>query len=226
MNIKIKDLPENERPRERLINKGVKSLSDEELLSIILKTGTKEISAKTLSSKILSEIGGIKNLKDVTYHDLINIKGIGNAKACLILAIQEIIKRMNVTRDKIINIKFTNPEIVYEYYKDIVSETQEHFYCLYLDSGKKIIKEKLLFIGTVNFSLVHPRDVFKEAYSVNATGFICIHNHPSGDVKPSREDKNITAKLGEIGRLMGIELIDHVIVSQNQYYSFKENGEI
>ncbi len=226
MNIKIKELPINERPRERLINKGVSSLSDEELLSIVLKTGTKDVSAKTLAAQILREIGNVQNLKNITFHELTKIKGIGSAKACLILAIQELHRRMNIKQDKIVNVRITSPEIVYDYYKNIVSEYQEHFYCLYLDSNKKVLKEKLLFMGTVNKSMVHPRDIFKEAYMVNATAFICVHNHPNGDVRPSKDDDEVTDKLNQIGMLMGIKLVDHVIIGENKYYSFLENGKI
>lgn len=226
MNIKIKELPVNERPRERLINKGVSSLSDEELLSIVLKTGTKEASAKVLASQILKEIGCIQNLKHVGFHNLTSIKGIGTAKACLILAIQELNRRMNIKQDKIVDVRITSPEIVYDYYRNIVNEYQEYFYCLYLDSGKKVLAEKLLFMGTVNRSMVHPRDIFKEAYTLNAVAFICVHNHPTGDVRPSREDEIVTNNLRQIGELMGIKLVDHVIVSENKYYSFLENGKI
>ncbi len=226
MNIKIKELPLNERPRERLINKGVSSLADEELLSIVLKTGTKDASAKTLASQILKQIGDIKNLKDITFHELTKIKGIGAAKACLILAIQELHKRMNKKLDKILDVKITTPEVVYEYYKNIINKHQEYFYCLYLDSNKKVLKEKLLFIGTVNQSMVHPRDIFKEAYNVNAVAFICVHNHPTDDVRPSKEDKIVTQRLKQIGELMGIKLVDHVIIGENKYYSFLENGKI
>ncbi|MEI3508414.1 MAG: DNA repair protein RadC [Bacilli bacterium] len=226
MNIGIKELPINERPRERLINKGVSSLSDEELLSIVLKTGTKDMSAKVLASKLLKEIGHIQNLKHITYHELINIKGIGAAKACLILATIELSRRVSVKQDKIIDVKIKSPEVVYEYYKSIVSSSQENFYCLYLNSGKKVLKEKLLFVGTVNHSMVHPRDIFKEAYLLNATAVICVHNHPSGDVRPSIEDINVTQRLNQIGVLMGIKLVDHVIIGENKYYSFLENGKI
>ncbi len=226
MNIKIKDLPVNERPRERLINKGVSSLSDEELLAIVLKTGTKDVSAKDLASQILKEVGALQNLKNITFHELIRIKGIGAAKACLILAIQELNRRMNAKYDKIVDIRITSPDMVYDYYKNIINEQQEYFYCLYLDSNKKVLREKLLFIGTVNQSMVHPRDVFKEAYLVNATALICVHNHPAGNVKPSREDILVTDRLDKIGKIMGIKLVDHVIVSKDEYYSFLENGKI
>lgn len=226
MSIKIKDLPINDRPRERLINKGVQSLSDEELLSIVLKTGTKDVSAKVLAMELLKKIGTIQNLKNIGFHALTQIKGIGTAKACLILAIQELNRRMNIKQDKIVDVKITTPEVVYDYYKNIVNEYQEYFYCLYLDSNKKVLSEKLLFMGTVNESMVHPRDVFKEAYLVNATAIICVHNHPTGDVRPSKEDIIVTDQLNEIGYLMGIKLVDHVIVSKNKYYSFLENGKI
>ena len=224
MNIKIKELPLNERPRERLINKGVSSLSNEELLSIVLKTGTKDMSAKVLASYILKKVGNIQNLKNITYHELTRIKGIGAAKACLVLAFIELSKRMNVKLDKITDIRFKSPDIVYEYFKNNINLSQEEFYCLYLDSNKKILKDKLLFIGTANYSMVHPRDVFKEAYLVNATALICIHNHPSGDVRPSKEDEKITERLNQIGYLMGVKLLDHIIIGENNYYSFLENG--
>ncbi len=226
MNIKIKELPKNERPRERLISKGVDSLSDEELLSIILKTGTKDMSAKMLASFLLKKYKSIKNLKNLTYHELINIKGIGSAKACLFIAITEFSKRINTKQDKIIDVRITSPEIIYEYYKDIVNPFQECFYCLYLNPGKIVLKEKLLFVGTVNQSMVHPRDIFKEAYLLNATSIICIHNHPDGNVKPSREDISTTERIKQIGYLMGINLIDHVIIGENNYYSFLQNGKI
>lgn len=226
MNIKIKELPEDERPRERLINKGVDSLSDEELLSIVLKTGTKDMSAKVLSSFLLKKYGSLKKIKNLTYHELVEIKGIGKAKACLILAIMELSKRMNSVQDKIIDVKITSPKIIYEYYKDIVNPFQEGFYCLYLNPGKIVLKEKLLFVGTVNQSMIHPRDIFKEAYLLNATAIICVHNHPDGDVKPSREDINTTERLKQIGYLMGIKLVDHVIIGKNNYYSFLQNGKI
>ena len=226
VNIKIKDLPELERPRERLINKGVSSLSNEELLSIALKTGTKEISAKVLAGHLLKEIKNIQNLKNISYHELINIRGIGPAKACLILALTELSKRINVSNDHIINRKFTSPDVVYEYYKNIMSTAREEFYCVYLDASKHILKDKLLFKGTANYSMVHPRDIFREAYKINATAFICIHNHPAGDVTPSHEDKNTTKRLKEIGQLMGITLLDHIIVGKDKYYSFLENGKI
>lgn len=225
-NIKISKIPINDRPRERLINSGVESLSNEELLSILLNSGTKNISVKNLSEIILSRAGDIKNLKKLTYHDLLKIKGIGSAKACIVLALIELSKRMNQKIDSFDKIKLLDPKIVFEFYKNKIDQNQEKFYSIYLDANKRVIKNKLLFIGTVNHSLVHPRDIFKEAYNVNAAFIICIHNHPSGNVKPSKEDINVTNRLKEIGDLMGIKLLDHIIISENKYYSFLENGKI
>lgn len=226
-NLKIKDIPINDRPRERLIKYGPSSLSNVEILSIILKTGTREYSAYDLSMHILKTFGDIKNLKDVTFIELKKIKGIKNAKASTLIAAIELGKRIGVEVDLSEKVKIINSSILYEYYRNILSDKkQECFYCVYLDSQKRIISDKLLFIGTLNRSLVHPREVFKEAYILSASSIICIHNHPSGEVNPSRDDIVITKKLVEIGHLLGIPVIDHVIIGKNKFYSFYENGYI
>lgn len=226
MSVKLKELPVLERPRERLINVGVENLSDEELLSIILKTGSKEMSVKELAAYILSNLGGIENLKNINYHEVKKIKGIGEAKACMLVALSEIARRMNRKVASLMGVKLNTPLKIFEFYKSKVNDDQEQFYCIYLDASKKVIEEKLLFIGTVNYSLVHPRDIFKEAYLLNATGIICVHNHPSGEVRPSKEDINLTIRLKEIGVLMGVRVIDHIIIGDDKYYSFLENGKI
>lgn len=226
MSVKLKEMPLLERPRERLINVGVENLSDEELLAIILKTGSKEMSVKSLSSYILSSLGGIENLKKLNFHEVKKIKGIGEAKACTLVALSEIARRMNRKVASIIGTKLNTPLKIFEFYKSKINDNQEEFYCIYLDASKKVIEEKLLFIGTANYSLVHPRDIFKEAYLLNATGIICVHNHPSGEVKPSTEDINLTIRLKEIGVLLGIRIIDHIIIGDEKYYSFLENGKI
>lgn len=227
MSIKIKDIPINDRPRERLINIGVSNLSNEEVLAIILGSGTKNISAKDLANNILKEIKGLNYFNDITLNELTKIKGIGLNKACTIISSIELGKRINTNVDSINNIKFNNPKVIYEYYKNkLGSKKQEYFYCIYLDASKKIILEKLLFIGTINQSIVHPREVFKEAYLCDATSIICIHNHPSGNVLPSKEDIKLTNKLIEIGSLFGISITDHIIISKNKYYSLYENGDM
>lgn len=225
-NIKIKKIPISDRPRERLILNGVSSLSNEELLSILLGSGTKSFSVKNLSSLILSKAGGLNNLKKLSYRDLMKIRGIGKAKACTILALIELSTRISSSVDDFIGVKLNEVKKVFEYYKMRISDTQEEFYCVYLDTKKRIIDEKLMFKGTVNHSLVHPRDIFKEAINLNATSIICVHNHPSGSVIPSDDDFLVTNRIKKIGNLMGIKLIDHVIVSKTKYYSFLENGQI
>ena len=222
----MKEIPKIDRPRERLISKGPASLSDAEVLAIILKTGTTDVSVTELARRIINYCGGLENLSNITLHELLKMKGIGEAKACLLLAAIEFGKRINQKQREIIGIKLTNPEIVFNYYQSLKTFSQECFYCLYLDSGKKVIKEKLLFMGTVNYSMIHPRDIFKEAYLLDAVSIICIHNHPSGDVTPSVNDINMTLNLKKIGDLFGIEIVDHIIIGKDNYYSFLENDKI
>lgn len=226
VSIKIKEIPKIDRPRERLISKGANSLSDEELLAIILNGGTINISAKELAGEVIKYSGSLGKLVNITFQELLKIKGIGPAKACNILSLIELSKRLNQKQREIINIKLNSPTIVFDYYRYLSNLQQEHFFCLYLDSGKKVLREKLLFVGTVNYSLVHPRDIFKEACLVNAVSIICVHNHPSGDLTPSKDDIKITTNLKQVGELLGIEIIDHIIISYTGYYSFLENSKI
>lgn len=219
----IKDIIKSERPRERLLEVGEKSLSNEELLSIILKTGTKNISVKDLSRKILNEIKDISNLKDMTYNKLIKIKGIGTVKAIEILASLELGRRVYYTNVKQ-KIKLNNTTLVFEYFKNLfINETQENFYALYLNTKTELISYKLLFKGTINTSVVHPREIFKHAFLESANSIIVIHNHPSNNTIPSKEDIELTNKLFEIGNIMAIPVIDHIIIGINNYYSFYEN---
>lgn len=227
MSIKIKDIPVEERPRERLIKCGVESLNNEELLSILIGNGTKGKSAKDLSLMILNKIKEIDNNALLNYHFLSTIKGLGVAKTCTILAAVEFGKRMNMKYSSLNRVTINNAEVVFNYFKDLfLNKKQEYFYCLYLDSKKTVIKNKLLFIGTLNKSLVHPREVFKEAYLLSASSIICIHNHPSGNINPSKDDIDITNQLSSIGYLMGIKLVDHLIIGNDSYYSFLEAGKI
>ena len=225
MNVLIKDIPLNERPRERLINKGVEYLSNEDLLAILLKTGTKENSVKVLASNILKQLDNISNLKDINLERLIKIKGIGKAKACELLAAIELGKRLNQKIDNFNQIKIYSSNSIYEYYQDkLKDKLQEYFYCVYLDTKNHIIKDKLLFIGTINESLIHPREIFKEAYLLSASSIICVHNHPSGNVTPSNNDIVMTKQLIEVGKILGIKVLDHIIIGKNNYYSFNDNS--
>ena len=227
MTVKIKEIPILDRPCERLINEGSEALSNEELLAIIFKTGTKNLSAKELALKVLKEVNTISNLNELNYNSLIKIKGIGMMKACTLLAAIELGKRINSKITSLNNVSFTNADIVFDYFRSKLSDKkQEHFYCIYLDNAKKIIKEKLLFIGTINYSIVHPREVFKEAYMLSASAIICLHNHPSNNLNPSRDDIEITKKLVEIGNILDIKVLDHLIIGHDTYFSFLENDLI
>lgn len=223
--MKIKEIPINDRPVERLINKGSEVLSNDELLAILLRTGTKEMSAKDLGTLILNKVG-IGELRNITYEQLISIKGVGSKKAGTIMAAIELSKRMN---QKVVNLRgeFNDPLKLYNHYREILKDkNQEHFYVVYLDIRNKIIKDKLLFIGTANYSTVHPRDIFKEAYLNGAISIVVIHNHPSGEVLPSKNDLETTKQLVAVGNLLGIKVMDHIIIGENKYYSFCENGDI
>lgn len=221
----IKNIPEFDRPRERFKKYGVENLSNSELISIIFGSGTKNISVKELSNDILNNLNDISELKDMTLNKLKQTKGIGEVKAIKLLSALELGKRVYYEKN-VSKIKMNSADKIYNYMKEIVNnKNQEYFYALYLDSKKNLIEKKLLFIGTINKSIVHPREVFKYAYLLSASSIICVHNHPSGDSLPSKEDFIITKHLVEIGKLQGINIIDHIIIGKN-YYSFYENGDI
>ena len=225
--IKFKEIPLEERPRERLIMYGVDNLTNEELLMIILKTGTKDYSVKEVSLELLNRCGGIHNLKNMTLNNLIKINGIGKVKAIELVSIIELSKRMNAN-DNINNLIYcTNPINIINYFNYLFKDKkQEEFYVIYLDNKKKYLDKKKLFIGSINSSITHPREIFKNAYLLSATFIICIHNHPSGDATPSKEDIFVTKKLKHIGDIHGIYLVDHIIIGDNNYYSFYEDNNI
>lgn len=225
--MKIKSIPVNDRPRERLLEIGAENLSNEELISIILGSGNKNKGVKDIVNTLLCSIKNIGELKNKNYQELIKIEGIGNAKACILLALIELSKRMNQNINTLNNVIFKSPDLIYEYFKDkIGAEMQENFYCIYLDKHKRILSYKLLFKGTLDRSLVHPREIFKEAYLLSASSIICVHNHPSGILNPSNEDIYLTKSLINIGKIMGFDINDHIIISKNGYYSFFENGDL
>lgn len=223
-NILIRDIPVNERPRERLVKYGVKNISNEELISIILKTGTKEKSVKELSNMILSKYSDISNLKELEIQDIMKIKGIGKVKAIELIASIELGRRVYIDKN-IDELKIKGSIDVYNYFNDLLKDKkQEHFYAVYLDNKKKVITKRLLYIGTINGSVAHPREIFKTAYLVSASFIICVHNHPSGDPTPSNEDIVFTNNLIEIGKLNNIPVLDHIVIGRNCYYSFFEEG--
>lgn len=218
----IKNIPKYERPRERFLKVGAENLSNIELISILLNSGTKDISAYDLAKLILHNINDITDLKDITLNKLKEIKGIGDVKAITLLSALELGKRVYYKKN-ISKIKMNSADKIYNFMKEeLYNKNQEYFYALYLDSKKNLIDKKLLFIGTINKSIVHPREIFKYAYLLSASSIICVHNHPSGDPLPSKEDIILTKKLKEISNIQGIQIIDHIIIGNN-YYSFFEN---
>ncbi len=223
--MKIKELPKDEMPRERLLQYGVENISNTDLLSIILRTGTKDISVKDLSSTILKQVGGINQLGNVGIRELSNIKGMGVVKAITLLAAVELGRRIN-SKEIVIKMKLNNVELVHEAFKKyFVDLKQEKFLAIYLDTKKCLISYKVLSIGTLDKTIVHPRDVFNEAIKVGASSIIIMHNHPSNQLKPSIEDIEVTNRLFECGKMMNIPIIDHIITNGKEYYSFydKEN---
>ncbi len=226
-NVLIKDVPQDERPRERLVKYGAKNLSTSDLIAIILKTGTRDYSSKYLASEVLKLVKDVSDLKKLSLSKLISINGIGAVKAIEFLAALELGRRVYESKPLDNDLRCNSAYKIFNHFKSEFSGVnQEYFYCLYLNSQKKLIDKKLLFKGTLNRSLIHPREVFKEAYLASAAYIICIHNHPSGNVIPSNDDINITNTLVEIGYIQKIPVIDHIIIGENNYYSFYENGLI
>lgn len=216
----IKEMINTEKPRERLEIVGVENLSAEELIAILLRTGTKKETSKALATKILTHYNNINELSNASINSLTKLPGIGKAKATSLIAAIELGKRVHYQTDNI-NPILKNGDSIYEYmYPLFKNKKQEYFYALYLDSKLKLITKKMLFKGTLNNSSAHPREIFKEALLESAAFIIVVHNHPSGDPTPSSEDSLITKTLFETGSLIGIPVIDHIIIGENSYYSF------
>ncbi len=218
--MKIKDLPKIDRPREKLEKYGPERLSNSELLAILLRTGSKGVNVVELSNKILKKFSG-NGLAKTTIEELKNTFGLGTAKACEIMACFELGRRL--LQNKKVTL-ILSPKEVWNELKDIRDNKKEHFVILFLDTRNQEIKQEIISIGLLNANLVHPREVFEPAVRYLAAQIIVAHNHPSGNPEPSEDDLIITKKLMEAGRILGIELIDHVIVTKNIYFSFKEKG--
>lgn len=222
----IRDFPQDERPRERLLVDGPKSLSNHELLAILLRTGTKDESVLQLANRLLNHFEGLRMLKDATIEELTMMKGIGKTKAIQIMAAVELGRRIgNLRYDEryVIRSPEDGAKFVME---DMRFLTQEHFVCLYLNTKNQVLHKQTIFIGSLNASIVHPREVFKEAFRRSAASIICIHNHPSGDPAPSKEDIEVTKRLSECGKIIGIDLLDHLIIGDGKFVSLKEKGYV
>lgn len=221
--MKLKELISEDKPREKLLKKGAEYLTDSELLAIILRTGNKSESVTELSNRILKRIGGVKNLKNMTINTLTQIEGIKLGKASSILASFELAKRA-LKNDQ--PIKFKNTIDMYNYIKnDFLYELQEKFIILLFDKQFKLIKKCEVFKGTIDAVNVYPREIFKEALKENASFIVLAHNHPGGEVMPSIQDDETTKILVKNGQLIGIKVVDHLIVTQNSYFSYYENAQ-
>ncbi len=221
----LHDLPADERPRERLVKYGVESLSLQELLSLIFGRGVKGESVANISQKLITTFTSIDSLSEASIEELKEIKGLGLAKACQLKACFEILRRLrreenlNKKKSKIIN----SPKDIFPLLKEkIINFHKEYFMVVSLDNRNKIISIDTVSIGTLNSNLIHPRETFEVAIKSHAAAIIICHNHPSGELKPSEDDLIITQNLVKAGKLLGIEVSDHLIITKDGYFSFKE----
>ncbi len=222
----IKEIPSPERPYEKCKSRGVSSLSDQELLAVLLRTGTRGESAIALAGQILYGQGeaGLLRLHQLSMEELMRIKGIGEVKAIQIVSLCELAKRLSKAVGEEY-LSFSSPETIANYYmEDMRHLKQEHLKLLMLDTKTRLIGEKDISIGTVNSALITPRELFIEALKKEAVAIILLHNHPSGDPSPSRDDEVTTERILKSGELIGIELLDHIIIGSHCYVSFREKG--
>ncbi|MCI8466825.1 MAG: DNA repair protein RadC [Bacilli bacterium] len=223
MSLKMKELPTSERPREKFKQSGFQKLSDIDLLSLLLRTGSKDLSVRDLATNLLLEIGSLNELSNTSLERLSKIKGVGEVKAITLLSALELGKRAMMS-EKIDRKRIHNAKDLFEVFScELMSLSQEHFVAVFLNNKNEIIKAKTIFIGSANRSVVHPRDIYKEAIKYSAVKLMCLHNHPSGDPTPSVEDTAFTSRLIEAGNLLQIPLLDHIIIGHNSYYSFYDH---
>ncbi len=221
----IHDLPVDERPRERLVKFGEQALSAQELLQLILGRGIAGESVALTAQKLLTQFGSLQKLSEASIEELSSVRGIGLAKAAQIKAAFEIGRRLSVQIMPYKSKELTDPKKVYQLIKSkLKNYHKEHFYIVVLNSRNWSVAE--ISIGSLNASVVHPREVFAEAIKNKAASVIFCHNHPSGDPEPSRDDLEITKRLTDAGKILGIEVADHIIVARDKFLSFKERGLI
>ena len=218
----VHDLPLSERPRERLSKLGSEALSSQEILALILGRGIKGESVIVTAQKLLTKFGNLKNLASASIEELTQIKGIGPAKAAQIKATFELSKRLEDSASETIKMTVKSPEDVVKTARNMLKgKKKEHFLAICLDTRNHLIKTSTVSIGSLNCSIVHPREVFKDAISSSAASVIFIHNHPSGDPTPSEDDIKMTKRLIEVGEIIGIEVLDHIIICDSEHLSMK-----
>ena len=218
--MKIKDTPKVDRPREKLIKYGPNKLKDEELLAIILGTGTRGANVVELSRKIIRKFG--KNFGKLSVEELKGIKGLGKIKATQLVATFELARRY-LQKDKP---QILSPQTIFDSLVDLRKSKKEQLVALYLDTRNYEIQREIISIGTLNANLVHPREVFEPAVKNLASSLILVHNHPSNNTEPSKDDIEITKQLVEAGKIMGIEVVDHIVISESKFYSFADHGKL
>lgn len=220
----MKNLPESERPYEKYLLYGEDSLSDAELLAIILKSGTKDANSLDIAREILTgNHNNLLNLYDLSYHDLKQFSGIGQVKAIQLKAVAELSKRIAKTNSGY-QLKMKNPKSIADYYMEQLRHAkQELLMCAFFDSKNNFLGDVVISKGAVNYSYVSPRDIFRYAFDYEAVMFILLHNHPSGDPIPSEDDLRVTKRIEKGAQLLQLELVDHIIIGDNTYFSFKEN---
>ena len=219
----IKQLPPELRPRERLLAAGPSALSDGELLGLLFGIGSREKTAVELAGEVISEAGGLHGLYDVSVHELVEINGIGEAKACVILAAVELGRRIGQVRNPGRPVISSPADVDRLLRGRIANLDRENFVVVLLNTKNEVIETSTVSVGTLSASLVHPREVFKPAIRASAASVVLAHNHPSGKVEPSREDREVTRRMGEAAGILGVEVLDHVIVGDG-YFSMKEHG--
>ncbi len=227
--IKMKDIPKQDRPYEKCVSNGPGVLSDAELLAVIIRTGSRNFSSLQLAQKVLEltypKDDGLLGLCRLSLSDFRKLPGIGPVKGIQLQCIGELSKRISRRAAIVRNTVFDNPQSVAEYYMEEMRHLQqEHLYVMLLNTRQALIRDVLISKGTVNATLASPREIFIEALRCQAVGIILVHNHPSGDSTPSREDCLLTRKIHEAGSLVDIRLLDHVVIGDNNYCSFKKEG--
>jgi DNA repair protein RadC len=219
----IKEMPKNERPRERLKNDGIDALSNLELIALLLRTGKKDLSVIELSKRVLYHLESLEDLKRISLEELSQIPGIKEAKATTLIAAIELGKRLS-SNIQVHKKKIESPYDVYQLMHASLSHLeQEHFMCLYLNTKSELIKKETIFVGTINQTLIHPREIFRTAIKISCSSVIFIHNHPSGDSSPSSADLISTKNLIDASKAVGIHVVDHIIIGKNEFFSIMEN---
>ncbi len=222
----IKDLPADTRPRERLLREGAEVLSDIEILAILLRTGSREATALDLAALIMLRFKTLRHLLGATIEELSEIKGVGPAKACQIKAALELARRTTVYSGQQHPVIKTPDDAAALVMEEMKHFDREHFRAILLNTKNRVIGTDRVSVGTLNSSVVHPRELFRNAIKRGAASIILLHNHPSGDPTPSREDKDITRRVMEAGNIIGIEVLDHIIIGDNRFISLKAHGLI